>query len=265
MAVHRPVLYVTDDQSIRYEIVWIKKGKGMIEADNHRFSLSNNTIYCMAAGKYRKYFDENESEGYYISFSPDFIHLSEDYSNFSSCSDLFTRPSLPLAICIGNEIQYELESIINTMTREYNNYFLKKTEILRGLLNIFIIYFLRNLDDHNRETLQTRETALVRKFTGLVKKNFQVKKLVSDYAADLCVTPNYLNRVVKKITHTTASYHIQQQIVLEAKRQAIYSGMSMKEIAYHLGFDNLAHFSKFFKNNCGINFTTFKKGMLSVV
>jgi len=39
--------------------------------------------------------------------------------------------------------------------------------------------------------------------------------------------------------------------------------MSMKEIAYHLGFDNLAHFSKFFKNNCGVNFTAFKKGLFT--
>jgi AraC-like DNA-binding protein len=35
----------------------------------------------------------------------------------------------------------------------------------------------------------------------------------------------------------------------------------MKEIAYNLGFDNLAHFSKFLRNNCGMNFTDYKKGL----
>ena len=76
----------------------------------------------------------------------------------------------------------------------------------------------------------------------------------------ICVSPpNYLNRTVKKMTGLTASYHIQQQIILEAKRQAIHSNVSMKEIAYFLGFDNLAHFSKFFKNNSGMSFSTFKK------
>ena len=86
--------------------------------------------------------------------------------------------------------------------------------------------------------------------------------MVSDYAGQLCVTPNYLNRTVKKVTGFTASHHIQQQIILEAKRKAIYSSVSMKEVAYYLGFDNLAHFSKFFKNNCGMNFTDFKKSAL---
>jgi AraC-like DNA-binding protein len=83
--------------------------------------------------------------------------------------------------------------------------------------------------------------------------------MVSDYADDLCVTPNYLNRTVKKTTGYTASHHIQQQIILEAKRQATYFSTSMKRIAYNLGFDNLAHFSKFFKHNCGMNFTDFKR------
>ena len=66
-------------------------------------------------------------------------------------------------------------------------------------------------------------------------------------------------RTKKKITGSTASHHIQQQIILEAKRQAMYFSTSMKQIAYNLGFDNIAHFSKFFKHNCGMNFTDFKR------
>jgi AraC-like DNA-binding protein len=68
-----------------------------------------------------------------------------------------------------------------------------------------------------------------------------------------------LNRIVKKLSGFPVSYHIQQQIVLEAKRLAHYSDRSMKEIAYMLGFEDLAHFSKFFKNNSGMNFSNFKK------
>ena len=87
--------------------------------------------------------------------------------------------------------------------------------------------------------------------------------MVSDYAGQLYVTPNYLNRTVKKITGFTASHHIQQHIITEAKRQAMFSLSSMKEIAYSLGFDNLAHFSKFFKTNSGMSFRDFKKGLVN--
>lgn len=86
--------------------------------------------------------------------------------------------------------------------------------------------------------------------------------MVTDYADELIVTPNYLNEVIKKITGFPASHHIQQRIVLEAKRQAAYSNLSMKEVAYQLGFDDMAHFSKFFKNASGQSFTDFKKALV---
>ena len=94
---------------------------------------------------------------------------------------------------------------------------------------------------------------------ALVERNLTKRKSVRDYAHDLSVTPNYLNEVVKKVTGNQAYYHIQQRKVLEAKRQAIYHGMSMKEVAYYLGFEDQSHFSRFFKVRTGSNFTAFKK------
>ncbi len=80
----------------------------------------------------------------------------------------------------------------------------------------------------------------------------------------LFVTPNYLNEIIKKITGYSAGYHIRQRITLEAKRMALYSDNSMKEIAYNLGFLDCAHFSKFFKTITGSNFTEFKKEKLTI-
>lgn len=128
----------------------------------------------------------------------------------------------------------------------------------------FLIYLSKNMETANPEILHSRESQLVRSFMELLKKNFAKNKMVNDYAGQLYVSANYLNRTVKKITGFTASYHIQQHIISEAKRQALYSSVSMKEIAYNLGFDNLAHFSKFFKNNAGMNFTCFKKSITTI-
>ncbi|WP_083727092.1 helix-turn-helix domain-containing protein [[Flexibacter] sp. ATCC 35208] len=51
--------------------------------------------------------------------------------------------------------------------------------------------------------------------------------------------------MVKKVSGFPASHHIRQRVVPEVRRQAPYSGASMKEIARQLGFDDLAHFNKF--------------------
>jgi AraC-like DNA-binding protein len=52
--------------------------------------------------------------------------------------------------------------------------------------------------------------------------------------------------------------------VLEAKRKAVFGGYSMKEAAYDLGFYDPSHFSKYFKNSSGVNFTDFKRGTVGL-
>ncbi len=245
----------------RYEIIWIKKGNGIIQAGGQVYSVQDNMIYCIAPGKTYKYLEgDHILEGYYISFSRDFIQPWQGYEINNSLEFLEETFHLQF-LSVAEKIEIELEIIAEKMNREYNNCFNQKLELLRGLLNIFVIYFSRSEVHQNESQVLTRDNVLFKKFMSLVKKNFISKKMVSDYANELCVTANYLNRTVKKISGNTASYHIQQQIITEAKKQAVHCGCSMKEIAYQLGFDNLAHFSKFFKNNSGSSFTCFKKGV----
>jgi AraC-like DNA-binding protein len=96
----------------------------------------------------------------------------------------------------------------------------------------------------------------------LLDKNFKEKKMVTEYADMLMVSPTYLNRVVKKNTGFSAGHQIRQRLVLEAKRMGRFSGAGMKEIAYNLGFLDPAHFSRFFKAFAGLNFSDFKRGAL---
>ncbi|MES1224222.1 MAG: helix-turn-helix domain-containing protein [Bacteroidota bacterium] len=262
METQRPSWF-TDPQKIsRFEIIWIKKGKGILWVDEQTLNVSDKTIYCLAPGTARKFSIENSLEGNYISFTHEFIWLTSGATNNSSWIEQNNSNLNVISINIGEEMQQELEIIIRKMKWEFSNYFDQKLDLLKGLLNVFLIYFSRNIQKDLTNNHNTLESELVRKFLGSLKRKFVTQKLVIDYAGQLCVTPNHLNRIVKKVTGFTASHHIQQQIILEAKRKAIYSSVSMKEIAYSLGFDNIGHFSRFFKNNCGMSFTDFKNNSI---
>jgi AraC-like DNA-binding protein len=104
-----------------------------------------------------------------------------------------------------------------------------------------------------------KNNRLTGRFQWLLENNFREKKAVSQYAKDLFVTPNHLNRVLKEFTGFSARQLIQQRIIMEAKKKACERGSTMKAIAYDLGFTDIAHFSKYFKNTSGINFSSFKK------
>lgn len=242
-----------------FEIFYFVEGEGQLTVDFTSYSIQAKKAFCLYPGQVRQVNISRPSDGYYLSASADFVLLSKAGPEAIFTAQQLAGTSQPVAIEFNDERNDELIEVLFKLRKEFANYFLLRSEVLKSLFNLLSIYLARQLTPSFPNEPIRREQQLVRNFIALLKNNYVEKKAVADYASELFITPSYLNQVVKKVTGQPASYHIQQQIVLEAKRLARFTTQSMKEIAYQLGFDDIAHFSKFFKNNSGINFTKFKK------
>jgi methylphosphotriester-DNA--protein-cysteine methyltransferase len=96
-------------------------------------------------------------------------------------------------------------------------------ELLKRYFKIFLIYLTRAQTRTLSQLNNHEKQKLVRCFMELLDRNFKEKKMVAEYASQLLVTPNYLNRIVKRNTGFSAGHHIRQRIVLEAKRMGRFS------------------------------------------
>jgi len=74
----------------------------------------------------------------------------------------------------------------------------------------------------------------------------------SDFAKQLNIHVNHLNRALKEITDKTTSQIIAERNLQEAKILLKQSSWSVSEIAYALGFVEVAHFNAFFKKHTGL-------------
>ena len=241
-----------------FRIIWIKEGSGILHVDMRTDTAGDDTIYCLKPGQAVKFQQAEKMDGYMISFSADFLAMAGEEGEPLYHSSLF-HPLLPFSIIkVKTNLKPEMLEAVERMVREFSNTYPGKEEILRGLLKIFMIYLNRQQDGSGQQ-IHLNQSGLASRFFSLLEKNFANRKMVSDYAQELSVTPNYLNETVKKASGFSASHHIQQRIILEAKRKAAYVRKSMKEIAYDLGFDDISHFSKYFKKVSGINFSDFKR------
>jgi AraC-like DNA-binding protein len=68
----------------------------------------------------------------------------------------------------------------------------------------------------------------------------------------LAVHVNHLNKVLKEITGNTTTQVIANRIVQEAKILLKQTNWNIAEISYTLGFDDIAHFSNFFKKQTSV-------------
>lgn len=240
-------------------IIWVKAGGGTHYIDADRYDIKPNSVYCITPGQVHWFQQNTPTDGYEISFASEFICLTEDNYELLFNSRLFYSFEKTSVLSIGPESQDQLDQVVQNLVREFSNFFLLRSELLRSYLKIFLLYLSRQFQRLSESSSNAKSFELVKAFFALLHKNYASKKMVADYADNLAISPNHLNETVKKMTGFPASEHIKQRVVLEAKRQAIYTDVSLKEVAYSLGFDDQAHFSKFFKNVSGINFSDYKK------
>jgi AraC family transcriptional activator of pobA len=248
-----------------YEMIWIIKGHGLLQADLKQYEIGDQQLFCIKPGQVHQLRTTVDTEGFILSFSSDFLNAAEQELDYSCPTNLILLVTWCQVISIRHEMATELGEIIGKMISEIDNAYSFRSQLLSRYFKILLIHLSRQFEECLQLVKLTREMELVKGFMDIVERRFKEMKQVAEYASLLQVTPNYLNCTVKKNTGYSAGHHIRQRVVLEAKRMATYSDEKMKTIAYNLGFSDSAHFSKFFKAASGMVYSDFKKQGLSYV
>jgi len=242
-----------------YEMTWVTRGAGLLHADMQDYTVGSNTFFCLKPGQVHQFKMSPETEGYVFSFTESFFRMGDYDVNWDWESILFQLFNEKRMTLVTSDEADELRTITLDIVKEMESQYSNRISLVRGYFTILLIHLTRSLKGEIQWGNPSKEKQLIKRFFGLVDAQFKENKMVEEYAAQLCLTPNYLNRTVKRNTGSSAGDHIRQRVVLEAKRMARFSRASLKEIADELGFLDYPHFSRFFKTFGGMNFSEFKR------
>lgn len=92
---------------------------------------------------------------------------------------------------------------------------------------------------------------LVARFREALERRFRASPRIEAYCEELGATPSQLRAACLAIAGKPPLGLVQERLMLEAKRSLLYSNMTVAEIAYDLGFDDPAYFSRFFSAHAG--------------
>ena len=81
-------------------------------------------------------------------------------------------------------------------------------------------------------------------FRWIVDHRFRETRRLADYATFLGISPTHLNRVCREVLGASALQVIERRVALEARRQLLFSSLSIKQIGAELGYDDPAYFSR---------------------
>ena len=197
--------------------------------------------------------------GYTVLFSEDFFKAS-DRSESLQNSPLFKIGGTPV-LKIDEQQREFLNTIFRKMIEEQKSDYTYKDDLIRNYINLIIHEALKLQPSEHYEQHKNAASRLTSVFLELLERQFPVEsadkplrlKTAQDYAKQLNVHVNYLNRAVKEVTGKSTTTHITERIVSEAKALLQHTAWNIADIAYALGFEYTTYFNNFFKKLTGTN------------
>ncbi|SIT43792.1 Regulatory protein [Paraburkholderia ribeironis] len=154
-----------------------------------------------------------------------------------------------------------LDMLCTTLNREYSNLEPSRDLLLRSLVSALVVWVSRReRERHVIGERRDRSQAYLTAFSKLIEKHYREHLPISQYAALLGVTPVYLNTLCQRLAHQSALALVHQRLLLEAKRNLVYTTLNVNQIAHLLGFTEAAYFTRFFKRLTGTTPNTFRSG-----
>lgn len=248
-----------------FTIILVKNALGSHQIDFQTFDLQDNTLYFIAPEQVHHLAVDagTDPNGHVLMFTRDFLQQYSLGPDGLHGLELFFNCDEARPLALETEEMAVLLDISSKIADEHNTSRVYRWEILGAFLSLLLLESSRMKLEKQQHNVQLghRASEIVRSFKNAVEQHFQEWHLVVDYAQAQHLSSNYLNEVIKSETGSSAKDWIQQRLLLEAKRLAQYSDMPAKEIAFALGYEDVAHFSKFFKNLEGRSFSEFKNGL----
>jgi AraC family transcriptional regulator, transcriptional activator of pobA len=236
-----------------YTIIFIERGQGTHFIDFTEYEIADRSIFFIMPGQMHQVILSSEPTGWIITFTEEFLIANSIPDKMINDIYLFNDYGQSPPLPINENDMPVYKNLILQMAHFEKSLETYTQEAVGSLVKVFLIQGNNHCSLRKSNNPQLVETSnhILRTFKQLLNKKYATDHMVSNYADELAVTSDYLNKTVKNLTGKSAKDHIQSKLITEAKRSLLFSNISNKELAYELGFEESAHFNNFFKKATG--------------
>lgn len=224
------------------QLLYVQSGQAVLDVEGEITEISRPSIQVVPPMCVHGFQFSHDIAGYVITLAmPLFDWLQESLVD--------AAPSLLQTGCypVGEDKTY-IDMLTGRIASEYVTPAPGRDFLLRSLVGALASWVGRQqLEQRARLWRPDRAQQHVTSFTRLVEKHYREHWTVAHYAAELAITSAQLNNVTRRMLGQTAIGHLHQRLLLEARRNLVYTTMTIGQISDLLGFSEVAYFSRFFR------------------
>jgi len=230
---------------LKYIMVCCSSGEILLTIDENNFTLNAGEIITITSGQIHYIKKITSAKGYILTFTLDFFCKDDNDIELIFHNGLFCHFSMNEVIPVKNYdiIESQLLQIKEELSKQPYQYLIS----IHSRIELILIEINRAKVERGDEIW--KPDALFLKFLELVRANFEHNYSLLQIAQMLDTTELKLNEQAKLHAGKTAQNVVYGLIISEAKRLLTYEKLTIKEIAYNLGFNDPFYFSNFFKKH----------------
>jgi AraC-like DNA-binding protein len=228
----------------------------IVEVRKQALAFSNPQI------PYKWEHTENISSGVFCIFNQHFFHHFGNLNQY----EVF-QPNGPHVFELTDDQVSKVTGIFDRMFEEINDDYIHKYDLLRNLV-FELLHFAMKIQPSAKfeKQLINASRRISTLFMELLERQFPIDdnhqkmnlRSASDFANQLNIHVNHLNRAVKETAQKTTSRIIAERKLQESKILLKHSAWNVSEIAYALGFTEVTHFNNFFKKHVTLSPVKFR-------
>lgn len=249
-----------------FSFLFVKDGHGKYTIDELTFPIEPGTVYFTNPGNYRSFEWDSITEACLITFNESYLKEQVHHNIYQEFSFLLTETVQPRVL--EPVLFDELQLLCLQIRKEHLGGSAYKNRIIGSLFVVMLLkikeYFWQEYNpiyegNRSSQIVKTFKKNLEKHYRNLVNGSQEKVYRVQDYADLQHLHPNYLGNVIKTKTGKSISTWIADKTIAEAKSLLQHSDISIKEIAYLLGFTASTHFSNYFKKHTGSSPASYRK------
>jgi AraC family transcriptional regulator, transcriptional activator of pobA len=232
-----------------YMLVVIEQGKLSGNIDFEEVEAEGPFLLLVFPGQVHLLAPRTPMAGWIIDFDPAVVDLQLRNDLDTTCKYLL-QIHQPPAEAPFSQIQ-KLMTVIQVLCNQpFGARHKAIAAILTGVLHIMNDLALNVAETGNLK--KNRPQQIKQQFLALLYQHYSEWKKPSEYAEKLAISTAHLNDTLKQLTGRSTMSIIQEHCVREAERLLHFTDLSIKEIAYNLGYPNPSHFIAIFNAQKGV-------------
>ena len=231
------------------------EGSVQISVNLTKFTIKKYDFLTLVPGNFIQFHEaSDDARFYYAGFSAEFMtNINFIKSSMSFMPIITEHPVMPLDKAVA-ELYIDGYRLLIRAQALKPPYSTVNKNLIVAYLTVFMQGTAELYKNHSPWTngVHTRTNEIYRKFIQLVVEHYTTQHTVSFYAAQMNLSLPHFCTTIKKAIGLTPLEIISSIITMDAKAQLRSTDLTVKEIAFSLGFNNMSFFNKYFRQHTGM-------------